>query len=102
MVVELRLPSVNRLVCKSQNDAPLVHQSRTHTPCSNVHTHVVAPWFLISARHCDPCTCSDQGQKPHEDQVGLQNQAQNILQVEIKGAQLTNWWPFTYSTQQKR
>ena len=89
MMVELRLPLVNWLVCEGQKDAPLVHQSRTDTACPDIHTHVVAPWFLISARHGVPFTCSGQRQKPHGEQAGLQSQAQDLLKVEIKGVQLT-------------
>lgn len=50
MVVELRLPLVDWLVCESQEDTPLVHQSCTDTACPHVHTHVVAPEFLIDQR----------------------------------------------------
>lgn len=89
VMVELRLPLVNWLVREGQKDAPLVHQSRTDAACPNIHTHVAAPWFLISTRHDVPFTCSGQRQKPHGGQAGLQSQAQDLLKVEIKGVQLT-------------
>lgn len=62
VVVELRLPLVDWLICKSHEGAPLVHQSRPDTACPHVHTDIVAPWFSVSTGHFHPSTCGDQGQ----------------------------------------
>lgn len=77
MVVELRLPLLNWMVCKSQKDTTLVHQSCSDTASSNIHTQIVAPCFLF-ARHCEQCQKSVKAKKICKDSL------KNILEVEIK------------------
>ena len=61
MVVELRLPLIDGLVCKSQEGAPLVHKGCSDTAGPHIHAHIVAPGF-ISTGHCYPSTCGVKGQ----------------------------------------